>query len=371
MLGLAMKSRTSQPQRAGGLRGAPIGERALIASIREQARRHGSFRNAVRVGIGDDCAVLRSPAGHEIIVTTDFSLEQVHFRRDWHPPESIGHRCLARGLSDLAATGARPLAAFLSLAVPAELNLSAAQKSWVARFFDGLLALANRHKVPLAGGDTAQSPEFDCHGRKSAPMVSADIVLLGSAERGRALLRSGARAGDVIYVTGELGGAAAELIAVGRDPERFAGLTKAQKNHPHLYPEPRIDLGLKLATAGKAHAAIDLSDGLSTDLLHICEESGLAAEVDAAAIPVHVLAQQAQDDGWVPSALGLALHGGEDYELLFTARKGSNIPRKIAGVSVHPIGQMQPRHPRRPRVVLRERNGQKQALEPGGWEHFR
>jgi thiamine-monophosphate kinase len=345
-----------------------MGERALIDAIRGRAQRP---RGAVRIGIGDDCAILRPPPRSEIVVTTDFSLEQVHFRRDWHTPESAGHRCLARGLSDLAATGARPLAAFLSLAIPAELTQSGTQKSWVARFLDGLLALANRHRVPLAGGDTAQSPEFDCSGRKSMAMVSADIVLLGSVKRGRALLRSNARAGDVIYVTGELGGAAAELIALGRNPGRFAVVTKSQKNHPHLYPEPRVEVGLKLASAGNTRAAIDLSDGLSTDLRHICEESGLGAELDAAAIPVHQLAQQAERDGWVPSALSLALHGGEDYELLFTAPKWSNIPRKIAGVNIHPVGQMHPRHPRRPRVMLRERNGQTRPLEPGGWEHFK
>jgi thiamine-monophosphate kinase len=310
-------------------------------------------------------------AADELIVTTDFSLEQVHFRRDWHIPEVIGHRCLARGLSDVAAMGARPLAAFLSLSVPAELDTPGSGKSWIDRFFDGFLALADRYKLTLGGGDTAQSPEFDQQGRKHAGLIAADIVVLGSVKRGHALLRSRARAGDVIYVTGELGGAAAELLAAGRNPGHFAALTKAAKSHPHLYPEPRIDVGLKLVSGRRAHAAIDLSDGLSTDLLHVCEESGLAAELDAAAIPIHPLAGQAECDGWVPSALALALHGGEDYELLFTAPKWSRIPRKIAGVNIHPIGQMQPRRPRPARVVLRERDGHATALEAGGWEHFR
>jgi thiamine-monophosphate kinase len=367
-----MKPRRSQPRRSNAARELPTGERALIAAIRERA---GRPKGTVRLGIGDDAAVLRVPAADELIVTTDFSLEQVHFRRDWHIPEVIGHRCLARGLSDVAAMGARPLAAFLSLSVPAELDTPGTGKSWIDRFFDGFLALADRYKVPLAGGDTAQSPEFDQRGRKHAGLVAADIVLLGSVKRGHALLRSRARAGDVIYVTGELGGAAAELLAAGRDPDRFRAITRSQKNHPHLYPEPRIEVGLKLVSGGKAHAAahaaIDLSDGLSTDLLHVCEESGLAAELDAAAIPIHPLAEQAERDGWVPSALALALHGGEDYELLFTAPKWSRIPRKIAGVNIHPIGQMQPRRPRRPGVVLHERDGHATALETGGWEHFR
>ncbi len=365
-----MKSGTSQLQKPGTIREVPVGERALIEAIRERVKRGQHYKSAVRIGMGDDCAVLRPRPGEEIVVTTDFSLEQVHFRRNWHPPESVGHRCLARGLSDLAATGARPLAAFLSLAIPVELNI-AGRKGWVSRFFDGLLALADQYKVPLAGGDTAQSPEFDCGRRNAEAMVLADMVLLGSVKRGRSLLRSRAHSGDVIYVTGELGGSAAELAALQRNPLSFARLTKAQKNHPHLYPEPRIEVGLKLASGGKAHAAIDLSDGLSTDLLHVCEESGLAAEIDAAAIPVHPLARQAENNEWVPSALGLALHGGEDYELLFTAPKWSTIPRKIAGIDIHPIGQMLTRHPKRPRVVLREQNGQALPLEPGGWEHFR
>lgn len=366
--GLAMKARQSRPRRPNPTREMPTGERALIAAIRDRALRP---KGNLRVGIGDDAAVLRVPAADELIVTTDFSLEQVHFRRDWHIPEVIGHRCLARGLSDVAAMGARPLAAFLSLAIPAELDTPGQGRSWLTRFFDGFLTLADRYRVPLAGGDTAQSPEFDRRGQKRSALVAADIVLLGCVKRGHALLRSRARAGDVIYVTGELGGAAAELLAAGRNPEHFAALYRAGKNHPHLFPEPRVEVGLKLVSGRKAHAAIDLSDGLSTDLLHICEESGLSAELDAAAIPIHPLAAQAEHDGWVPSALALALHGGEDYELLFTAPRWSPVPRKIAGVNIHPVGQMQARRPRHPRIVLHEQDGGSTALEAGGWEHFR
>jgi thiamine-monophosphate kinase len=362
-----MKARGKQPRKSKHVSEHPAGERELIAAIRD---RTSPAKGVLRVGIGDDGAVLRPPAGEELVVTTDFLLEQVHFRRDWHTPEVAGHRCLARGLSDLAAMGARPVAAFLSLAIPGELAASGQGKSWMTRFLDGLLSLADRFKLPLAGGDTAQSPEFDERGRKHSALVIADIVLVGGVKRGHALLRSGAHAGDVIYVTSELGGAAAELLAVGRNPGRFAGLIRADEKHPHLYPQPRIEVGLKLASAGKAHAAIDLSDGLSTDLLHVCEESGLAAELDAAAIPIHPLALQAEHDGWVPSAMALALHGGEDYELLFTSPKWSRIPRKIAGVNIHPIGQMQPKRPRQPRLVLHERDGHTTALAPGGWAHF-
>src|SRR6266545_1946093 len=182
----------------------PIPERALISRLRRQVQRlaypapfsKGSGRRAVIAGIGDDCAILRIPAGHEFLVTTDFSLEGVHFRQEWHPPESVSHRCLARGLSDIAAMGGEPLAAFLSLSLPAKLP-----QKWVDQFMKGLLKMAAHFDVPLAGGDTAESPAG----------VLADIVVLGSVRKGKSILRSGARPGDRIYVTGSLGGSAAAL----------------------------------------------------------------------------------------------------------------------------------------------------------------
>src|SRR5580704_10436116 len=158
-----------------------MGELALIERIRSEWGGAGRRPSAaVSLGIGDDCAILRPPRGHEILVTTDFSLEGRHFRRDWHPPESVGHRALARGLSDLAAMGARPLAAFLSLALPGEMLATRSGRAWVARFFAGLRRLAGQFDVPLAGGDTSESP---CN------LLLADIVLVGSAPAGRALRR--------------------------------------------------------------------------------------------------------------------------------------------------------------------------------------
>ncbi|HZU09470.1 MAG TPA: thiamine-phosphate kinase [Pseudacidobacterium sp.] len=336
------------------------GERAFISAIRRRAGRSG----IVRTGIGDDCAVLRPPRGSEILVTTDFSLEQVHFRLDWHPPESAGHRCLARGLSDLAAMGAKPVAAFLSLALPAELT-----SDWAKRFLDGLLALADEYGVPLAGGDTAQSPAFDESGKRQTGMVLADMVLIGAAPQGKALLRSGARAGDIIYVTGALGGAAAELLALGREPKAFRRLTKAASGHPHLYPVPRLEVGARLR--GMAGAAIDLSDGLSTDLAHVCEESGLSAEINEAAVPIHPLASKAEADGWVPSALHLALNGGEDYELLFTVPAGRRVPGKMAGIPIRAIGRIKPRTRGKSLVEMVTATGKRVPLHAGGWEHFR
>jgi thiamine-monophosphate kinase len=331
---MAGKRKSSRPKAAAA-------ERELINGIRRRAQLLPMGRRKsgiLALGIGDDCAVLRPRRAKEIVVTTDLSLENVHFRRDWHPPQSVGHRCLARGLSDLAAMGARPEAAFLSLALPSELT-----GAWMDGFFDGFVALAQRCQVPLAGGDMAKSPT-----------VVADIVLLGSVARGKALLRSGARAGDWIYVTGALGGSAAELSALGRKPGDSVG--KDKMGHPHLYPEPRLAAGRKLVRL--ATAGIDLSDGLSTDLAHLCDESGLAAEIDADALPVDARATLEQ-----------ALHGGEDYELLFTASPKTAVPGQLGGVSINAIGRMKKRG-KGPQVVMDSR-GKRTALAASGWEHFR
>jgi thiamine-monophosphate kinase len=330
------------------------GELALLRHIRSRAAQ--SSLGALRLGIGDDCALLRPRRGEELAVTTDLSIAGRHFRLDWHQPESIAHRVLARGLSDLAAMGARPVAAFLSLGLPRELTVASGRKpAWVQRFLDGLLALAAAHKTPLAGGDLSESP-----------IPIADIVLIGAVPRGKALLRSTARPGHLLYVTGALGGAAAALT-------RLAELAEAQPAHqqppripkklevqlaPHLYPQPRVAQGLWLVRHGLASAAIDLSDGLSTDLAHLCEESGVAAEVQAAALPIHPAATVAQ-----------ALNGGEDYELLFTAPHTARVPRRIAGIPITPIGRILKSSPGRPAVTLHTPQGP-QPLRPQGWQHF-
>jgi len=334
----------------------PGGARSEHELLRRIRLRAGSRSGGLRLGIGDDCAILGAKPGEDIAVTTDLSIDGRHFRVGWHPPESVGHRALARGLSDLAAMGARPLGAFLSLGLPRELTaFRGRQRPWVDRFYDGLLTLAGAHKTPLAGGDLSESP-----------IALADIVLVGAVPKGRALLRSGARPGDSIYVAGLLGGASAgllELMAIARKqanslrPFRIPK-SVAQILEPHLYPRPQVAIGLWLQRRGLASAAIDISDGLSTELAHICDESGVAAEVETAALPIS------------PGAtLHNALHGGEDYELLFTARRAARLPRSIAGVSITQIGRVVRHRPGSPQVMLAT-GARSEPLEPRGWEHF-
>ena len=310
----------------------PLKERELIARIRKRVS-HPSQKRAwvghpVIVGIGDDCAVLRVKPGYEVLVTTDFSLEGVHFRRDWLPAREIGRRCLLRGLSDIAAMGGEPIAAFLSLGLPKSI-----EQRWVDGFFQGLFKLAKRYRVVLAGGDVAQSPSG----------VLADIVVVGQTAKGQALLRSGAKPGDGIYVTGELGGSAARIQALRAGADRGrAACTNV----------PRIEVGQALW--GIASACIDVSDGLSTDLSHICQESGVGAVIEAEVVPV---ARGA--------TLNDALHGGEDYELLFTSSKP--VTEKIAGVNVTLVGEIV----KRKKMEIVDAGGKRRRLEVKGWEHFR
>ncbi len=332
-----------------------FGELALIEQIRRTAS--GRHSRSVILGIGDDCAILRPPSKSEVLVTTDFTLEGRHFRRDLHPPESVGHRCLARGLSDLAAMGATPLAAFLSLALPAPMLSTASGRAWIIRFFSGLQQLADHHGVSLAGGDTSESPG-------KAGFILADIVLLGSAPRGKALLRSGGKAGEAIYVTGHLGGSAAEL-SIMQARGRLARVSRGG-DHPQMFPQPRLDTGEALLRRNLATACLDISDGLSTDLAHLCRASGVHAELQQAEIPIHPLARKSPPN----TALHAALHGGEDYELLFTAPASLRMPGSIAGVSVTRIGTLTRRRPGTPLITLLTPTGAREALEPGGWEHF-
>jgi thiamine-monophosphate kinase len=255
----------------------------------------------------------------------------------------VGRRCLTRGLSDIAAMGGEPIAAFLSLALPPRLP-----QRWVDGFLKGLLTLADEFKVTLAGGDTSQSPQG----------ILADIVVVGSVPRGKAILRSGTRPGDGIYVTGELGGSAAALkLLYSRKYSRKK--LKPLDFPAHFFPNPRIKVGQILREKAIASSMIDISDGLSTDLSHICEESRVGAEVWQDAVPRASIDRPARE-----VSLEAALHGGEDYELLFTSSR--RVPDKIAGVTITQIGRIT----RKKKVMLADSHGSLKELLPKGWEHF-
>jgi thiamine-monophosphate kinase len=237
-----------------------------------------------------------------------------------------------------------PRAVFLSLALPPELP-----QKWVERFAHGLLALAGKYGVTLAGGDTAESPNG----------ILADIVVIGAVAQGKAVTRAGARAGDEIYVSGELGGSAGALARMIR---KRKGKLNPRDYPRHFFPDPQIDLGRILREKGLVSAMIDISDGLSTDLAHVCEESGVGAVIEAQAVPrarVGKLTRQVD--------MQFALHGGEDYELLFTAPTGKGIPSRIAGVPITRIGQIV----RHRKIFLQTEGGMRRELKPEGWEHFK
>jgi thiamine-monophosphate kinase len=302
---------------------AAAGEFEILEAVRRRARLPAG--HGLALGIGDDCAIYRPRGAREdLLFTTDLLLEDVHFHHETHPPEALGHKALARGLSDIAAMGGVPRFCLLSLAVGARAN-----RRWIARFYDGLLRLARASGAPLAGGDLARAAKTAC-----------DIVVCGAVPRGSALRRDGARAGDAIYVSGRLGGS-----ALGLENGRGRAWLR------HLRPPPRLALGRFLREHIRASAAMDLSDGISLDLQRMALASGLEAAIDAP--PRFPGASPAQ-----------ALHGGEDYELLFTARPRAKVPGRFGRIPLTRIGVM--RRGRPGAVYLAGK-----PLPALGYDHFR
>jgi len=328
-----------------------IAEDTLIERIRK--RIPSAAGGLLQLGIGDDAAVLRPAPRADWIVTCDQFLEDVHFLAAAHPPEAVGYKALARATSDIGAMGARPQLFLLSLAIPMERT---------GRWLDGMLAgmarAARQYGLRLAGGDTAQSPARN-------PRIGLSITVIGVAERGRALRRSGARAGDAIFVSGRLGAAelGLELVLRGLHRERRWKRLLA----PHYYPALALDLGQWLARHGLVSAMMDISDGLSIDLHRLCRSSGVGARIHAMQIP-GVAALPNELRGLGLDARKLALDGGEDYALLFTVPKArvARIPRTFRGTKLTRIGEIV----RGRGVKLIAADGTSSPLEPLGWDHF-
>ncbi len=336
------------------------GEFDFINRIRRRAEKGGSAAG-LGTGIGDDAAVIRQFAGCDTVITADLLVEGIDFLRDEITPRLLGHRALAVSLSDIAAMGARPRYAMISIGVPREVWNS----PFVDELYEGIFALAESYRIKLIGGDVSRTPQH----------IVIDSTIIGECRRGRAVLRSGARPGDHIFVTGWLGGAAAGLRLM-LDGARLPQTHVKRRQSPvieqlllrHLRPVPRVRWGATLGKERLATAMIDLSDGLSSDLAHLCSESGVGALVEAARLPVDPLVAQIFGRRALDPLL-LALHGGEDFELLFTARPRDlrRLPKRVGGIPVTYIGDVTDR---RGRVLLAE-GSRVSKLEPGGFEHFR
>ena len=315
-------------------------ERELILSIRKEfsARKRGLV-----LGIGDDAAVIRGPKA-SCLLTTDLLIEDVHFITSLHPPHYLGRKSLNVNLSDIAAMGGRPRFALLGLALRKGLD-----KAWVRGFFGGLKAAAEEAGVVLIGGDIS-----------AAKRIVVSITVIG--ETGTFIRRSGARPGDLIFVSGHLGDAAAGLRLL-RSGGRLGQDRRAdQLLRAFLDPAPQIDLGLALSRLKAANAMIDTSDGLSVDLLHLCEESGTGAEIDLDKLPLSPAIRRFEKK---PERL--ALHGGEDYQLLFAVSPG--LENRIIGLikpfRLRQIGRMT----RGKGVQVVNERGEKRPLAVKGYEH--
>ncbi len=344
----------------------------FIQRLREQtrSRKHSS---RLLTGIGDDATVISQLAGRAVVVTTDLLAEGIDFYRDATPPRLLGHKALAVSLSDIAAMGARPLWSLVSIGLPDDVWNDAFKDE----FFEGYLTLADEYGVALAGGDVSRTVE----------QIVIDSILLGEVSSGAAVLRSTAQPGDRIYVTGALGGSAAglKLIEMGarisrqecsesEPPAVAGGPSKNSEDDAiqtlllrHLRPHPCVGWGIVLGEERLASAMIDISDGLSSDLAHLCRESNVGALIQSAEIPIDkdvtkLCGRRALDP------LALALHGGEDFELLFTVHpeNAARLPKRVDGVAISGIGEIT-NEPGKIRIAEKNRVWD---LEPQGFEHF-
>lgn len=299
--------------------------------------------------VGDDCAVLPKDAATDMVVTTDLLVEDIDFRLDWTSPQLLGAKVLGVSLSDVASMGATPTWAMLSIGMTEKLWST----DFLDRFYEGWFTVAKHHGVELIGGDISRTPD----------KIVFDSIVCGETPKGKAILRSGAEPGNSIFVSGPLGAAAGGLMML-ESGFRYGSADTHRKNliAKHLRPVPRIKVGQYLGEKKLASAMIDLSDGLSSDLAHICRASGVGARIHASEIPV--CAQLRQVGAAADQSLALALNGGEDFELLFTSKeKNFSSPefpeiRRIGEVTAN-IG-----------IIELVGNGETQILQPQGYRHF-
>jgi thiamine-monophosphate kinase len=313
----------------------------------------GGLVQGAQVGIGDDCAIIPANDKEDWLVTTDLLMEDVHFLRNEIKPEELGYKSLAVNLSDIAAMGGTPLGSFLSIAIPADMEVAC-----LDAFMQGYHQLSSKYNTPLLGGDTT----------KSLKHLAINVCVIGKCPKGKARRRSMAQAGDVIAVTGNLGGSAGGLQVL-LQKRSYAGLSAELVQNHHL-PEPRLNEGLFLAGFDGIHAMMDISDGVASDLVHILKASGKSAVVDTDKLPFsETLRQMADEFGW--DAIELAASGGEDYELLFTvAPEDWQLVQKEFtqkfGKPLYAIGKITDGEAR----INWQRNGQTISFRKSGFNHF-
>lgn len=301
--------------------------------------------------IGDDCAVIPKDAKTDLVLTTDLLVEDIDFRRDWMIPEFLGHKALAVSFSDVAAMGAKPVWAMLSIGIPADIW----KTDFVDKFYEGWFMLAEKFNVELVGGDISRTTD----------KIVIDSIVAGETKKGRAILRSGARIGDLIFVTGELGGAAAGLKLL-ESGERFDKSNHKNALLRQLQPNPQTEIGQLIGQESLATAMIDLSDGLSGDLAHLCREGGVGAKIYANKIPFYDISISDADS--FTEKLHFALNGGEDFELLFTVnpKKKIRLENNLKNECFSHIGEMTANV-----EMIELITGEKSSiLAPRGFEHF-
>jgi thiamine-monophosphate kinase len=335
-----------------------VGEFGLIALLRDALPVEAREATRLAIGIGDDAAVWQPRAGEAIVVTTDSLVDEIHFRREWTDWESLGHKILAVNVSDLAAMGADPKLAVVTLGLQGSERVED-----LHALYRGMGPLATRSGLVVAGGDIVRSPHC----------LTFHVAAVGETRGGLVLTRSGARPGDRIGVSGTLGAAAAglRLLDLPADDRRRAAATAGFLIQAHLRPEPRVELGAALLEMG-ASAAMDLSDGLLGDLPKILTASGVSARLDARRLPIAAAVRALFPEDW----LELALRGGEDYELLFTAppeRWPAITDAAVAGgETLTEIGEIVASGSgAAANIALTDLNGEERIIRPGAFDHFR
>jgi thiamine-monophosphate kinase len=316
------------------------------------------------LGIGDDAAVLREQSGRETLVTVDLLVEDIDFKIEYTPPHWLGHKALAVSLSDIAAMGGTPGFSLLTLGIPDRSQFSNLESEhYLEEFLTGYFSLAEKYGVVLIGGDISSTPD----------RLTIDSVVIGHCPSGKAVRRSGARAGDKIYLTGAVGASAAglKLLSQGARVNEAENDLVQSALRLHLKPQPRVDFGKRIGESGLAHAMIDVSDGLAQDLLRICQESRVAALIDFEWVPVADEVKPLVDDP--EAAFLLAVNGGEDFELLLTA--GNDAEDALLGMAENcelkltRIGEIIENSESSGPLLLRRR-GEIKPLLARGYDHF-